>query len=60
MLNLTIPMLVDGMDDVVNQAFAAWPERIYIINGGRISYFGGPGPFGFSVDEAEAALRKLI
>ena len=27
-LELTMPVLVDGMDDAVSEAFAAWPERL--------------------------------
>ncbi len=29
-LGLTMPVLVDGMDDAVSEAFAAWPERLYV------------------------------
>lgn len=60
-LGLSIPMLVDGMDDAAMRAFAAWPERIYIVGtDGRVCYRGGQGPFDFKPDEARAALRVLI
>ncbi len=55
-LGLTMPALVDEMDDVVNKTFAAWPERIYILIDGRIYYKGGPGPFEFDVPEASERL----
>jgi hypothetical protein len=59
-LGLTIPTLVDGMDNAANEHFAAWPERIYIIDtGGRIAFQGNPGPAGFIVSEAVTALQKL-
>ena len=29
-LGLTMPVLVDGMDDAVSEAFAAWPERLTV------------------------------
>jgi hypothetical protein len=59
-LDLTIPMLLDGMDDGVNEAFSAWPERIYIIEGGKIVYRGGPGPYEFNPWEARAALKRMV
>jgi Iodothyronine deiodinase len=59
-LGLTMPILVDGMDNEAASAFAAWPERIVIVGGdGRIVDPGAPGPFGFSPEEAEAHLSLL-
>ena len=56
-LGLSIPMLVDGMENAAFEAYSAWPERIYILsNDGRIHYKGGPGPFGFDPAESRAAL----
>jgi hypothetical protein len=60
-LGLTMPVLVDGMDDAVSNAFAAWPERIYVVGtDARIAYAGGPGPFEFDPDAAAAALDALL
>jgi iodothyronine deiodinase-like protein len=60
-LGLTMPVLVDGMDDAVSNAFAAWPERIYVVDGNeRIAFTGGPGPFEFDPDAAAAALDELL
>jgi hypothetical protein len=60
-LGLTMPVLVDGMDDAVSEAFAAWPERIYVVDcDGRIAYTGGPGPFEFDPDDAASALDGLL
>jgi type I thyroxine 5'-deiodinase len=60
-LALTIPMLVDGMDDEAGRAFSAWPERIYILGAdGRIVYQGGHGPYDFHPEEARAALERLL
>ena len=59
-LGLTMPVLVDSMDDAVSEAFAAWPERIYVVDGeSRLAYVGGPGPFEFDPDAAYAALDEL-
>jgi hypothetical protein len=60
-LGLTMPVLVDRMDDAVSNAFAAWPERIYVVDqAARIAYAGGPGPFDFDPDAAAAALGELL
>ena len=56
-----IPALIDGLDDAVNQAYGAWPDRLYLVDRqGRIAYKGGPGPFGFEPDELEDALRAEL
>lgn len=53
-----IPALVDGLDDAVERAYAAWPDRLYLVGkDGRIVYRGGPGPFGFDPGELEQAIR---
>jgi iodothyronine deiodinase-like protein len=54
-----VPLVVDPMDNRANQAYAGWPERIYIVDeSGRIVYKGKPGPFGFHPEEADAWLRQ--
>ena len=59
-LNLSIPCVVDTIDNTVDKLYAAWPERIFIIDpAGKIAYAGKQGPWGFKPDEAERALRRL-
>ena len=59
-LGLTMPVLVDDLDDAVSEAFAAWPERIFVVDAGaRIVFAGGPGPFEFDPDAVAAALEML-
>ncbi len=54
-------MLIDSMNDAASRAFAAWPERIYIVNAeGKISYKGGPGPYEFSPADARSHLEELL
>jgi hypothetical protein len=44
---------IDDMSNQANDAYAAWPERIYIIDEhGKLVYCGGMGPFKY--DPAEA------
>lgn len=60
-LGLSLPVLVDGMDNAAATHFAAWPERIYVVDGGgRLAYIGAPGPQGFNPHEAEQALIHLL
>lgn len=52
-----IPLLVDGIENRADTAYAAWPERLYVVDErGVIAYKGGPGPFGYEPDEVEAWL----
>jgi hypothetical protein len=56
-LSLTMPVLVDGMDDAASVTFAAWPERLVVVGrDARIVHPGAPGPGGFDPAAAERAL----
>lgn len=60
-LNLPIPAIVDRLDDRVNRAYAAWPDRLYLVGrDGRIAYTGGRGPGGFKPDELERAIQQEL
>jgi peroxiredoxin len=48
----SVPFGIDEMTNAANDAYAAWPERLYIIDEqGRISYKGGNGPFKYNPKE---------
>jgi hypothetical protein len=50
---------IDDMSNAANDAYSAWPERIYIIDEtGHIAYRGGMGPFSYHPEEARAWLAK--
>lgn len=58
---LEIPALVDEMDDAVATAYAAVPERLYVIGkDGCIAYKGGVGPIFFFPEEWEKAIAKEL
>ena len=60
-LKYRIPVALDPVDGRSEKAFAAWPERIYILDaGGRVLYKGGMGPFGFQPEEAERRLAEVV
>ena len=57
-LQYGIRTYVDEMDDAVMIAYAAWPERLYLVGGdGRVVYAGGPGPYGFEPAELKEAIE---
>jgi hypothetical protein len=51
-------MLVDGMDNKVATAYAAFPDRLYLVDAkGKIALSGAKGPRGFEPDDLEDAIR---
>lgn len=60
-LKLTIPCLVDDMNNTAQKAYAGWPDRLYVVGkDGKVAFKGDLGPKGFKPAEAEAALKKLV
>jgi hypothetical protein len=52
--------VVDDIENTALACYAAWPERIYVVNReGRIVYKGGVGPFYFAPDELRSFLETL-
>jgi len=46
------------MADTARLAYDAWPERLYIIDAGKVVYKGDPGPYGYDLGEVEAWLQQ--
>jgi len=62
-VKLSVPILVDTIDDQVEHTYAGWPDRIYILDAQRkIIFKGDPGPAGFkpALSEAPAILDKML
>jgi iodothyronine deiodinase-like protein len=58
-LKLSVPTVIDREDNRVNAAYAAWPDRLFVVGAnGRIAYKGGQGPGGFKPAEVEEWLKK--
>ena len=56
-----ISTYVDEMDDAVMAAYAAWPDRLYLIGmDGHVIYAGGIGPFGFRPGKLKKAIKVLL
>jgi len=49
------------MEDEAMDAYAGWPERLFIIvPDGTLAYEGGQGPMDFDPDEVEDWLRLYV
>jgi hypothetical protein len=60
-LKMSIPLLVDEMDDRVGHAYSGMPSRLYVIDRtGKVAYKSGRGPFGFKPEEMEQSLIMCL
>jgi len=60
-MNVKTPTLVDGIQNTALACYAAWPERIYVVDTvGRILLKGGMGPFKFDPTELQDFLRAKL
>lgn len=58
---LGMPAVVDEMDDAVARAYAAMPERLYLIGSdGRVAFKGGMGPMFFRPQDWERAIEREL
>ena len=52
---------VDEIHDSVMKAYAAWPERFYLIDlKGEVVYASGLGPWGVKPEELQQAIDGLL
>ena len=59
-LSIEIPALIDDFSSTTEVAYAAWPDRLYVIDrDGKVAYKARPGPFGFKPADVNAALERL-
>ena len=60
-LKMTIPLVVDHVDDRVGHAYSGMPDRLYLIDrDGKVAYKGGRGPFGFKPGELEQQMAMML
>ncbi len=60
-IELTMPILVDSIDNTVERLFAAAPNRTYLINqDGIVLYKGTRGPQGSRPDDVAKAIQKHL
>ena len=60
-LEITLPALVDTIDNKTGSDYSAAPDRLYLIGvDGKIVYQSAPGPRGFKSDELREAIESLL
>jgi len=58
--DVRIDVVVDPMEDEANRKYAALPERLFGIIGGKVGYVGDVGPYGYDIDEMEGWIQKVV
>ena len=56
--NPPCPVYVDSMANTMKTAYAALPERLYVIDEDKIAYVGGLGPDGYNLQELRRWLTE--
>lgn len=60
-LEITIPILIDSLDNKIAMQYGGVPNRAYLIGkGGKVIYKGEKGPMGTRPDQVKAAIEKLL
>uniref|UniRef100_A0A8C7M1F0 Iodothyronine deiodinase n=1 Tax=Oncorhynchus kisutch TaxID=8019 RepID=A0A8C7M1F0_ONCKI len=53
------PIVVDEMKDTTASKYGAIPERLYVLQAGKVVYKGKIGPRGYSPEEVRSFLEKM-
>lgn len=60
-LSLPFAIEVDGMDAAAEQAYQAWPSRLYLVGrNGKVAFQTRLGELDFHGDEVERAIREIL
>jgi tetratricopeptide (TPR) repeat protein len=60
-LSLPFGMVVDGMDAAAEQAYRAWPSRLYLVGrDGKVAFQTRLGELDFHADDFERAIRQAL
>jgi len=54
----SVPVLVDTMKNTASESYFAWPERLWIVQDGKVVYKGGIGPDNYHPEEVATWLSK--
>jgi hypothetical protein len=59
-LRISLPILIEEMDNTCDEAYGAAPVRLYVIGeDGKVAYHGGAGPHFLDPDEWEQAIKAV-
>lgn len=53
-------LVIDNMRDTLCQAYGAEPERLYVVNDGKLAYCGGMGPYHYDPEEVRQFLLSAL
>lgn len=60
-LGIDFPVAVDSFDNAAGTKYAAWPDRMYLIDAdGKIAWKARPGPYGFRAFALGRNLARLV
>ncbi len=60
-LHIGLPIIIEEMDNAIDEACGAAPERLYLVDvDGNVAYHGGAGPHFFDLDEWEQAIESCV
>ena len=60
-LEISMPLVVDAIDNRVEKAYCAFPDRLFIVDvEGKVAFKGGRGPFGFQPRQLEQTLVMML
>ena len=60
-LHIGLPIIIEEMDNAIDEAYGAAPERLYLVDvDGKVAYQGGAGPHFFNLDEWERAIEAYV
>lgn len=60
-LEISMPLVVDTIDDRVGHAYSGMPDRLYLVDqNGKVAFKSGRGPFGFQPPELEQSLVMVL
>ena len=60
-LHIDIPILIEEIDNSIDEAYGAAPDRLYLIGAnGKVAYQGGAGPHFFNLDEWQNAIEACL
>ena len=57
-LRIGLPIIIAEMDNAIDEAYGAAPERLYLVDvDSNVAYHGGAGPHFFDLDQWEQAIQ---
>lgn len=60
-LHMPMPVLIEDIDNAIDEAYGAAPERLYLVGAdGQVAYHGGAGPHFFDLDAWEHAIEACV